>query len=74
MESAVHQIASASIAAIFSVSMLCAAHLFSEHRSSRMQAFAAIQLPARAFPARLKPPFEANIGEALAQNRGPGAI
>lgn len=64
MESTVHQLASASVAAIFSISMLLAAHLFSEYRFSRMQAVFTVQLPA-ATPAVSKLPFGPNVGPLL---------
>jgi hypothetical protein len=43
MDSAVHQVASASVAALFSIGMFLAAHLFTEYRSSRMPAITIIQ-------------------------------
>lgn len=46
MESTVHQMVSASIAAIFSISMLLAAHFFTEYRLSRTPAIATMQSPA----------------------------
>jgi hypothetical protein len=45
LESAVHQAASASLTAVFSVGMLFAAHFFTEYRSSRIPAIAPIQSP-----------------------------
>jgi len=46
MESAGQQVASASVAAIFSISMLLAAHFFTEYRASRLPAIAMMQSPA----------------------------
>jgi hypothetical protein len=45
MDSAVHQVASASVAAVFSMSMLLAAHFFTEYRSSRMPAITLVRPP-----------------------------
>ena len=45
MESAVHHLASASIAAVFSIGMLLAAHLFTEYTSRRTFAIASVQRP-----------------------------
>jgi hypothetical protein len=68
MESAMQQVASASVAAIFSVSMLFAAHVFSEYRSSRTQTFTAIQLPSAALSVRPQALFEAGIRDPLSGN------
>jgi hypothetical protein len=40
---AIHQLASASLAAVFSIGMLMTAHLFIEHRSARSAAISAAQ-------------------------------
>jgi hypothetical protein len=45
MGSAVNQVASASVAAMFSIGMFLAAHLFTEYRSSRMPAITIIKPP-----------------------------
>lgn len=62
MESAAHQVASASVAAVFSISMLLAAHFFTEYRSSRMPAIADHAIPAGTVLLRSRLPIESNSG------------
>jgi hypothetical protein len=69
MESAVHQVASASIAAVFSVGMLLAAHLFTAHTSSRTSAVMSGQRPGAAASTRSR--IDAN---SLSVNWRNGAI
>jgi hypothetical protein len=59
MESTVHQVVSASIAAIFSISMLLAAHFFTEYRLSRTPAIATMQSHAGTMLVRPRRPIEA---------------
>ena len=61
MGSAVHQVASASVAAVFSIAMLLAAHLFCEYRFSRMQATLLAQAPAATSFALSRLPFKPDV-------------
>ena len=69
MGSAVHQLASASIAAVFSLGMLFAAHLFTEYRSGRVAAL--VPVPQRAIALEMPSRFDGNSFPADGRN---GAI
>jgi len=74
MDSAVHQLASASVATAFSIGMIFAAHLFTEYRSSRMPAVSIARPLAGSLHAGSRLSIESVDFRSLSVNRSNGAI